>query len=81
MKKNIFKLLFINGMNSLIERKYNMENLFIYKDEKSMNIQPTTEYMKSIPRRPSNRIYCPTCNRILCPATDKCICGQIIEWR
>ena len=58
-----------------------MENLIIYKDGKSMNIQPTTEYMKSIPRRPSNRIYCPTCNRILCPATDKCICGQIIEWR
>lgn len=58
-----------------------MENLIIYKDEKSMNIQPTIEYMKSIPRRPSNRIYCPTCNRILCPAMDKCICGQIIEWR
>lgn len=57
-----------------------MENLFIYKDEKSMNIQPTIKYMKSIPRRPSNKIYCPTCNRILCPATDKCICGQIIKW-
>ena len=58
-----------------------MENLFIYKDEKSMNIQPTIDYMKSIPRRPLNRIYCPECNRILCPAMDKCICGQIIEWR
>lgn len=57
-----------------------MENLMIYKDEKSMNIQPTIEYMKSIPRRPLNRIYCPECNRILCPATDKCICGQIIKW-
>ena len=57
-----------------------MENLIIYKDEKSMNIQPTIEYMNSIPRRPLNRIYCPECNRILCPATDKCICGQIIKW-
>ena len=56
-------------------------NLFIYKDEKSMNIQPTAEYMKNIPRRPSNKIYCPTCDRILSPATYKCICGQIIEWR
>ena len=56
-------------------------NLFIYKDEKSMNIQPTAEYMKNIPRRPSNEIYCPTCDRILSPATYKCICGQIIEWR
>ena len=60
---------------------YMNNNLFIYKDEKSMNIQPTAAYMKSIPRRPSNKIYCPTCNRILCPATEKCICGQIIEWR
>lgn len=58
-----------------------MEKLFIYKDEKSMNIQPTIEYMKSIPRRPLNRIYCPECNKILCPATGKCICGQIIKWR
>ena len=66
----------------IIKRSERMKNnLLIYKDEKSMNIQPTTEYMKSIPRRPSNKIYCPTCNRILCPVTDKCICGQIIEWR
>ena len=57
-----------------------MENLIIYKDEKSMNIQPTIEYMKSIPRRTLNRIYCPECNRILCPATGKCICGQNIKW-
>ena len=57
-----------------------MENLIIYKDEKSMNIQPTTDYMKSIPRRPLNRICCPECNRILCPETDKCICGQTIKW-
>ena len=58
-----------------------MENLIIYKDEKSMNIQPTIKYIKSIPRRPLNRIYCPECNRILCPAMDKCICGQIINGR
>ena len=57
-----------------------MENLIIYKDAQGTNIQPTNEYMKSIPHRPSNKIYCPTCNRILCPAKDKCICGQIIKW-
>ena len=62
------------------ERQRMKTNLLIYKDEKSMNIQPTIEYMKSIPRRPLNRIYCPECNRILCPATNKCICGQIIKW-
>ena len=66
----------------IIKRSERMKNnLLIYKDEKSMNIQPTTAYMKSIARRPSNKIYCPTCNRIIYPATEKCICGQIIEWR
>ena len=57
-----------------------MENVIIHKDAQGTNIQPTTEYMKFIPRRPSNKIYCPECNRILCPAMDKCICGQTIKW-
>ena len=61
-------------------KAFDYRNLIIYKDAKGMNIQPTTDYMKSILRRPLNRIYCPECNRILCPATDKCICGQNIKW-
>ena len=64
-----------------------MENIIIYKDSHSINIQPTNEFYINYkngrkPKVKNEKIYCPNCGKILIYYhKDRCTkCNQTIDW-